>query len=90
MATTRKFALVFLAGVGLLALGFTVVSTEYQEIAQQFLTNPNAYVPGCNPGSDAGCVIWPYVVLGLVVAGLICVMVGAMGYFEARFPRENL
>jgi len=90
MNSTRKFTLVLLIGFGFLIIGLSILSVEYSLIASQFMANPNAIVPACNPGSASGCVVWPYIDIAVVIVGLMMTLAGAIGLFEIRFPRSDV
>jgi flagellar biosynthesis protein FliR len=85
-----KFALLLFVGVGLLLISLSVLSTEYSQMASQFLSDPNAIVPACNPGVTSGCVIWPFIDLAAAVVGLVLILVGAIGLLERLFPRGDV
>jgi hypothetical protein len=74
-----KFALVLLVGVGLLVLSFTVLSIGDASFVSSGIANPYAHVAPCNPGNASGCVVWPYIGLGLFIAGVITTLVGLIG-----------
>jgi len=89
MKPQRKFAIISLSGVGLILLSFAILAIQNAAMTNQFLRHPNEIVPGCNPGESYGCVTWPFYDMLLAVIGLFLALGGAIGYVEARFPRED-
>ncbi len=88
MQSRLKFALVLLVGVGLVVLGFTILSIGDQEFVSKGLSNPTGYVAPCNPGNGSGCAVWPYISVALFVVGVILTLAGFIGLVETVFPRE--
>lgn len=87
MKPRSKFALVLLAGIGILVVGSEIYSIETLDIMSRAIANPNAWLPACTFGYTSGCVIWPYVSVGLIVLGLLATLAGLIGVVETWFPR---
>ncbi|MGD1054772.1 MAG: hypothetical protein ABR867_01655 [Nitrososphaerales archaeon] len=90
MKPLSKFALILLAGIGVLVTGSEIYSIETLNLVSQAIKNPRAWLPACTYGYTSGCVIWPYVSVGLIVLGLLMTLAGIIGIVETWFPRGDV